>query len=182
MTVTSQCRYRRRFGCRGRCARQGASSASLLRRRPAPAVPHILPASCSSARRRSILSMFPIAEMWPCSGRSHRGARRHHDRCGTALLPFIMSGQVRPLAAASRERRRLLPERALFAELGYVGDWKYRCGLGFVAPAAHAGGRRWGLPRRAESKFWRWPTSARASPSRAPIPAAARPPIRQSGS
>ena len=35
------------------------------------------------------------------------------------LLPFIMSGQVRPLAAASRERHRLLPDVPTFAELGY---------------------------------------------------------------
>jgi tripartite-type tricarboxylate transporter receptor subunit TctC len=51
------------------------------------------------------------------------------------LLPFIMSGQVRPLAAASRERHRLLPDVPTFAELGYdhmvISLW-----YGVVAPAA----------------------------------------------
>jgi tripartite-type tricarboxylate transporter receptor subunit TctC len=51
------------------------------------------------------------------------------------LLPFILSGQVRPLAAASRERHRLLPDVPTFAELGYdhmeVSLW-----YGIVAPAA----------------------------------------------
>jgi tripartite-type tricarboxylate transporter receptor subunit TctC len=51
------------------------------------------------------------------------------------LLPFIMSGQIRPLAAASRERHRLLPDVPTFAELGYdrmeVSLW-----YGVVAPAA----------------------------------------------
>jgi tripartite-type tricarboxylate transporter receptor subunit TctC len=51
------------------------------------------------------------------------------------LLPFIMSGQVRPLAAASRERHRLLPDVPTFAELGYdhmeISLW-----YGIVAPAA----------------------------------------------
>jgi tripartite-type tricarboxylate transporter receptor subunit TctC len=51
------------------------------------------------------------------------------------LLPFIMSGQARPLAAASRERHRLLPDVPTFAELGYdhmeVSLW-----YGIVAPAA----------------------------------------------
>jgi tripartite-type tricarboxylate transporter receptor subunit TctC len=52
-----------------------------------------------------------------------------------SLLPFIMSGQVRPLAAASRERHRLLPDLPTFAELGYdhmdVSLW-----YGIAAPAA----------------------------------------------
>jgi tripartite-type tricarboxylate transporter receptor subunit TctC len=51
------------------------------------------------------------------------------------LLPFILSGQVRPLAAASRERHRLLPDVPTFAELGYdhmeISLW-----YGIVAPAA----------------------------------------------
>jgi tripartite-type tricarboxylate transporter receptor subunit TctC len=54
-----------------------------------------------------------------------------------SLLPFILSGQVRPLAAASRERHRLLPETPTFAELGYarmdISLW-----YGIVAPAATA--------------------------------------------
>ena len=52
-----------------------------------------------------------------------------------SLLPFIQSGQVRPLAAASRQRHRLLPETPTFAELGYarmdISLW-----YGVVAPAA----------------------------------------------
>jgi tripartite-type tricarboxylate transporter receptor subunit TctC len=52
-----------------------------------------------------------------------------------SLLPFIMSGQVRPLAAASRERHRLLPDVSTFGELGYdrmeISLW-----YGIVVPAA----------------------------------------------
>jgi tripartite-type tricarboxylate transporter receptor subunit TctC len=52
-----------------------------------------------------------------------------------SLLPFILSGQLRPLAAASRERHRLLPGTPTFAELGYprmdISLW-----YGVVAPAA----------------------------------------------
>jgi tripartite-type tricarboxylate transporter receptor subunit TctC len=52
-----------------------------------------------------------------------------------SLLPFIMSGQIRPLAAASRERHRLLPDVPTFAELGYdhmeISLW-----YGIAAPAA----------------------------------------------
>lgn len=52
-----------------------------------------------------------------------------------SLLPFIMSNQLRPLAAASRQRHRLLPEVPSFAELGYdrmdISLW-----YGVVAPAA----------------------------------------------
>jgi tripartite-type tricarboxylate transporter receptor subunit TctC len=51
------------------------------------------------------------------------------------LLPFIMSGQVRPLAAASRERHRLLPEVPTFAELGY-GRMEVSLWYGIAAPAA----------------------------------------------
>jgi tripartite-type tricarboxylate transporter receptor subunit TctC len=51
-----------------------------------------------------------------------------------SLLPFIMSGQVRPLAAASRERHRLLSDVPTFAELGYdrmdISLW-----YGVAAPA-----------------------------------------------
>jgi tripartite-type tricarboxylate transporter receptor subunit TctC len=52
-----------------------------------------------------------------------------------SLLPFITSGQVRPLAAASRERHRLLLDVPTFAELGYdrmdISLW-----YGIAAPAA----------------------------------------------
>jgi tripartite-type tricarboxylate transporter receptor subunit TctC len=52
-----------------------------------------------------------------------------------SLLPFIVSGQLRPLAAASAERHRLLPEVPSFAELGYprmdISLW-----YGIVVPAA----------------------------------------------
>ncbi len=52
-----------------------------------------------------------------------------------SLLPFITSHQLRPLAAASRQRHRLLPEVPSFAELGYdrmdISLW-----YGIVAPAA----------------------------------------------
>jgi len=52
-----------------------------------------------------------------------------------SLLPFITSGQLRPLAAAGRERHRLLPDVPSFAELGYdrmdIALW-----YGIVAPAA----------------------------------------------
>jgi tripartite-type tricarboxylate transporter receptor subunit TctC len=52
-----------------------------------------------------------------------------------SLLPFITSGKLRPLAAASRERHRLLPDVPSFAELGYarmdISLW-----YGIVAPAA----------------------------------------------
>jgi tripartite-type tricarboxylate transporter receptor subunit TctC len=51
-----------------------------------------------------------------------------------SLLPFIMTGQLRPLAAASPERHRLLPDVPSFAELGYprmdISLW-----YGIVAPA-----------------------------------------------
>jgi tripartite-type tricarboxylate transporter receptor subunit TctC len=52
-----------------------------------------------------------------------------------SLLPFIVSGQLRPLAAASSQRHRLLPQTPSFAELGYermdISLW-----YGIVAPAA----------------------------------------------
>jgi len=51
-----------------------------------------------------------------------------------SLLPFIMSGQLRPLASASPQRHRLLPEIPSFAELGYermdISLW-----YGVAAPA-----------------------------------------------
>ena len=50
-----------------------------------------------------------------------------------SLLPFIASGQVRPLAAASRERHRLLPDVRSFAELGYPG-MDISLWYGIVAP------------------------------------------------
>ena len=52
-----------------------------------------------------------------------------------SLLPFITSGKLRPLAAASQERHRLLPDVPSFAELGYarmdISLW-----YGIVVPAA----------------------------------------------
>ncbi len=52
-----------------------------------------------------------------------------------SLLPFITSGQIRPLAAASRERQHLLPDVPTFAELGNdrmdISLW-----YGIVAPSA----------------------------------------------
>ena len=51
-----------------------------------------------------------------------------------SLLPFITADKLRPLAAASVERHRLLPEIPTFAELGYpamdISLW-----YGIVAPA-----------------------------------------------
>jgi tripartite-type tricarboxylate transporter receptor subunit TctC len=52
-----------------------------------------------------------------------------------SLLPFIMSRQLRPLAAASRQRHRLLADIPTFGELGYdrmdISLW-----YGIVVPAA----------------------------------------------
>src|SRR5262245_56572945 len=36
-----------------------------------------------------------------------------------SLLPYIQSGKLRPIAAASPQRHRLLPDMPSFAELGY---------------------------------------------------------------
>jgi len=51
-----------------------------------------------------------------------------------SLLPFIASGQIRPLAAASPQRHHLLPDVPSFAELGYpqmdIALW-----YGIVVPA-----------------------------------------------
>jgi tripartite-type tricarboxylate transporter receptor subunit TctC len=52
-----------------------------------------------------------------------------------SLLPFIISGQLRPLAAASRERHRLLPDVPSFAEVGYAG-MDISLWYGIVVPAA----------------------------------------------
>src|SRR5712692_6415016 len=51
-----------------------------------------------------------------------------------SLLPFIMAGKLRPLAAASAERNRLLPDIPSFAELGYSG-MDISLWYGIVAPA-----------------------------------------------
>ena len=52
-----------------------------------------------------------------------------------ALLPFIMADKLRPLAAASAQRNRLLPDIPTFAELGYRG-MDISLWFGIVAPAA----------------------------------------------
>jgi len=51
-----------------------------------------------------------------------------------ALLPFVVGGRLRPLAAASAERNRLLPDIPTFAELGYAG-MDISLWYGVVAPA-----------------------------------------------
>jgi tripartite-type tricarboxylate transporter receptor subunit TctC len=51
-----------------------------------------------------------------------------------SLLPFITAGTLRPLAAASAERNRLLPDIPTFAELGY-GGMDISLWYGIVAPA-----------------------------------------------
>jgi tripartite-type tricarboxylate transporter receptor subunit TctC len=51
-----------------------------------------------------------------------------------SLLPFITSDKLRPLAAASSERNRLLPEIPTFAELGYRG-MEISLWYGIIAPA-----------------------------------------------
>jgi tripartite-type tricarboxylate transporter receptor subunit TctC len=51
-----------------------------------------------------------------------------------SLLPFITAGKLRPLAAASVERNRLLPDIPTFAELGY-GAMDISLWYGIVAPA-----------------------------------------------
>ena len=51
-----------------------------------------------------------------------------------SLLPFITAGKLRPLAAASPQRHRLLPDIPSFAELGYAG-MDIALWYGVVAPA-----------------------------------------------
>jgi tripartite-type tricarboxylate transporter receptor subunit TctC len=51
-----------------------------------------------------------------------------------SLLPFITSDKLRPLAAASAERHRLLPDIPTFAELGY-GGMDISLWYGIAAPA-----------------------------------------------
>lgn len=51
-----------------------------------------------------------------------------------SLLPFIQADKLRPLAAASGERNRLLPDIPTFAELGYAG-MDISLWYGVVAPA-----------------------------------------------
>ena len=52
-----------------------------------------------------------------------------------SLLPFILSGKLRPLAAASQERHPLLPDVPSFAELGHA-QMDISLWYGIVAPAA----------------------------------------------
>jgi tripartite-type tricarboxylate transporter receptor subunit TctC len=54
-----------------------------------------------------------------------------------SLLPFITAGKLRPLAAASPQRHRLLPDIPSFAELGYAG-MDIALWYGVVAPAGTA--------------------------------------------
>ena len=51
-----------------------------------------------------------------------------------SLLPFITAGKLRPLAAASAQRHRLLPEIPTFAELGH-GGMDISLWYGIAAPA-----------------------------------------------
>jgi tripartite-type tricarboxylate transporter receptor subunit TctC len=51
-----------------------------------------------------------------------------------SLLPFITAGKLRPLAAASPQRHRLLPDIPSFAEIGYPG-MDIALWYGVVAPA-----------------------------------------------
>ena len=51
-----------------------------------------------------------------------------------SLLPFVQADKLRPLAAASAERNRLLPDIATFAELGFAG-MEISLWYGIVAPA-----------------------------------------------
>lgn len=51
-----------------------------------------------------------------------------------ALLPHVQSGKLRPLAAASAARNKLLPEIPTFAELGFAG-MEVALWYGLVAPA-----------------------------------------------
>jgi len=51
-----------------------------------------------------------------------------------SLLPFIQDNRLRPLAAASAERNRLLPDLPTFAELGYAG-MEISLWYGVVVPA-----------------------------------------------
>jgi len=52
-----------------------------------------------------------------------------------SLLPFILAGKLRPLAAASLTRNPVLPELPTFAELGY-GGMDISLWFGMVVPAA----------------------------------------------
>jgi tripartite-type tricarboxylate transporter receptor subunit TctC len=51
-----------------------------------------------------------------------------------SLLPFIQAGKLRPLAAASAQRNRNLPDLPTFAELGFAG-MDISLWYGVVAPA-----------------------------------------------
>jgi tripartite-type tricarboxylate transporter receptor subunit TctC len=51
-----------------------------------------------------------------------------------SLLPFVQADKLRPLAAASAERNRLLPDIATFAELGFAG-MEISLWYGIVAPS-----------------------------------------------
>jgi tripartite-type tricarboxylate transporter receptor subunit TctC len=65
-----------------------------------------------------------------------------------SLLPFITAGKLRPLAAASAQRHRLLPEIPTFAELGH-GGMDISLWYGIAAPA----GTPQPVVRRLNSEF-----------------------------
>ena len=58
-----------------------------------------------------------------------------------SLLPNITAGKLRPLAAASPQRHRLLPDVPSFAELGYPEDG-HRALVRRGGPRRHAGADR----------------------------------------
>ena len=77
-----------------------------------------------------------------------------------SLLPYITAGKLRPLAAASPQRHRLLPDIPSFAELGYPG-MDIALWYGVAAPAARRK-RSCSGSMPSWSKSWTCPTSARA--------------------
>jgi hypothetical protein len=84
-----------------------------------------------------------------------------------SLLPFVQADKLRPLAAASAERNRLLSDIPTFAELGFAG-MEISLWYGIVAPT----GTPLAIVRRLNAelvKIWPCPKSATPWPSRAPM-------------
>ena len=84
-----------------------------------------------------------------------------------SLLPFVQADKLRPLAAASAERNRLLPDIATFAELGFAG-MEISLWYGIVAPT----GTPLAVVRRLNAelvKILAMPEIRDARPSRAPM-------------